>query len=74
MAVLPQESGITYDVVYKNMMREIRQYLRDDFKRYCFQDLGQPYRRNPQIKYHLFPFKLLLYVIDRFESHTYEAF
>ena len=59
--------GARYECIYKNLLRDIRQFFSTNFDKFLKQELNKG-QRNLQVKYILFPFQILLFTKSCFDS------
>ena len=75
------QAGARYECIYKNFLREIRQYFSNDFERFVENDLKHT-NQTMFLKYLQFPYLILIYtrhifdddLIHKFCNHTGQSF
>ena len=61
-------SGARYECIFKNLLRDIRQYYSTKFENFLKQIYTlDSYNKNLRFKYQLFPYQLIQFVIQIFD-------
>ena len=65
-----QASGARYECIFKNLLRDVRQYYSTKFESFLKQIYSlDNYNKNLRFKYQLFPYQLIQFVIQMFDDY-----
>ena len=66
------KAGARYECIYKNQLRDIRQFYSKRFEQFLSK-LDNSFKRNPQYKYILFPYFTLHFTLLHFDKGVLES-
>ena len=66
------KAGSRYECIYKNLLRDIRQFYSARYQDFL-STIDNPFKKNPQYKYILFPYFTLHFTLLHFDTPLLEA-
>jgi hypothetical protein len=60
------KAGARYECIYKNLLRDIRQFFSSNFEKFIQKELGKSYK-TLQVRYSIFPVLILMFTNQFFD-------